>query len=819
MGADCRPGLRTLIRWERLALLALLLMFFVLATAYNFSSTPFEAPDEIGHFYYVVHLLQNARLPVVPAEGPHPNYEHEGAQPPLYYATSALFVRALAGPLRLSLEDVDAPLDINPHSACGRPDARYNVAYLAHDPHQERFPYQGRVRVLHVVRLWSSLLATATVAGVFAAIRLAFPDVPVAAWIAAGLTAFTPEFLFTAGAVSNDNLVTALATWGVYLALRVLRDGVNWLRTLALGALAGLAALSKFSGALLLPLSVVVVSASIGVRGLECSSEKRRYGIFQRVRGRAIAAHCALLLASFAIIAGWWFVRNWTLYGDLTGTRPILEALALRSAMSPGMLVRELPGLFRSWWGVFGCTAPPDGFYLFYLALSVGGLGGLVAGHRRHGRTQRSWLSVGVLLLWLGLMFAAYVRWNWVIHASKGRLLYPALVSVMGFLGLGWAHWVRRWRWVASGLLVCSAILALAVPFAVMAPAVFPPRIHATVAHVHPEHRFDGQFGSEIALLGYDLNRTSFEPGDWLDITFYWQALTRPADHYTLAIQMVSAVPGDIATLINFNTWTGGGNYPTGAWHPGDVISDRYRLRLPEEVHRAQAWYLQIALFDIQSGVRIPLTVGGEPVGDAATLHLVRVGATDPEQQAPPEADRLTSPVYFGEAVALDGVRVWSEADSDRRRSAASADIEPDRPRSAASADIEPASAMHVICWWRSIAPLPEDYVVFVHLYDAEGRLVATADAPPLAGGFPVRMWRPGDRVVDERTVSLPGEADLSHASEALSLQLGVGWYDPATGARLAVTAADDVRLPNAGFDSDRLRLDASQELLISISP
>jgi hypothetical protein len=260
---------------------------------------------------------------------------------------------------------------------------------------------------------------------------------------------------------------------------------------------------------------------------------------------------------------------------------------------------------------------------------------------------------------------------------------------------------------------------------------------------------------------------------------------------------MVSAVPGDIATLINFNTWTGGGNYPTGAWHPGDVISDRYRLRLPEEVRRAQAWYLQIALFDIHSGARIPLTVGSEPVGDAATLHPVRVGATDPERQAPLETECLASPVYFGEAVALDGLRVWEEE--------------------AASAGVDPAArtdAVHVILWWRSIAPLPEDYVVFVHLYDAEGRLVATADAPPLVGGFPVRMWRPGDRVVDERAVSLPEDA-----SETDSLQLGVGWYDPVTGARLAVTTADDGRLPDAGVDSDRLRLSASQELLISVSP
>ena len=184
-----------ILRRRRLSVVGLLTMFLLLATVYNAASNPFEPPDEIGHFYYVVHLLQTNRLPVVPADTPPPNYEHEGAQPPLYYATSALFVRLLSAPLRLDLNDASTPLEINPYSTCAQPDARYNVAYLAHDPHLERFPYQGRVRVLHVVRLWSSLLGMATVAGVFAAARSAFPDLPAAPWLAAGLTALTPEFL------------------------------------------------------------------------------------------------------------------------------------------------------------------------------------------------------------------------------------------------------------------------------------------------------------------------------------------------------------------------------------------------------------------------------------------------------------------------------------------------------------------------------------------------------------------------------------------------------------------------------------------------
>jgi len=740
-------------RHERMAVIVLLAAFFVLATVYNATSMPFEAPDEIGHFYYVVYLLQNRGLPVVPSDEPDPNYEQEGIQPPLYYAGAALFVRALSAPLRLDLDDADAPLDRNPHSVCGRPGARYNVAAWAHDVHQERFPYRGRVRVLHVVRVWSSLLGVVAVAGVFAAVRLAFPETPRAAWLAAGLTAFTPEFLFTAGAASNDNLVTALTTWGVYLALRVLRDGPHWRTTLALGLLAGLATLSKFSGVLLLPLALVAILLSVALDGSKSLRLRRLVD-----RWPFVICHLSFVILFFSALSGWWFVRNWTFYGDLSGTRPMLDMLPLRKEMSVWILFRELPGLFRSWWGVFGCTAPPTWLYMFYLVLVGAGLAGLVVDRRRIGR---DWPQVGVLLGWLALMSVAYARWNWVIHAAKGRLLYPAIVTVAGLIGRGWAAWSGRWRWLNLALCALVVAGAIAVPFAVLAPPVSGLRVTGNIDDVHPQYPLDGQFGDEIALLGYDLDGTSFEPGERLDLTLYWLALQRPSDQYTLAIQLVSAVPGETDTLVNFNTWTGGGNYPTGNWHAGDVIADRYRLRLPEDVDRAQAWELHVILFGHNGGRRLRFALGGQAAGKAARLALLRVGALDPEALAPPDEDRLAAPVRFGDVIALDGVRVTAGE-----------------------------NALGVTLWWRSVGSFGGDHIVFAHIYDAKGQLVATADGPPLSGGFPTSTWRPGDRVRDERNIDWLAEGSAP-------FRLGVGWYDPVTGARLAATGADGVRLPD----------------------
>ncbi len=739
-------------RRERYALIALLTCFFVLAGLYNAVSTPFEAPDEIGHFYYMLHLYQKGRLPVVPSSDPAPNFEHEGIQPPLYYAGAALFLKIVEKPLGVQLDDADAPLESNPYTVCGQPAARANVIYLAHDPHTERFPYTGRVRALHAVRLWSSLLATASVAGVWAVARRAFPNHPAAAWLAGGLTAFTPEFLFTAGAVSNDNMVTLVSTWGVYLALRTLQDGVNWRRSIGLGMLAGLGALSKLSGALLLPLAGLTILLATVRR-----SERRWPG---RQDWPVLIAHEGLVFMIFGVLTGWWFLRNWHLYGELTGASQMLAHLPLRDHMSGGILIRELGGLFRSWWGVFGCTLPPGSFYGFCLALAAGGLMGLLAARRDLLRAE-----VGLLAAWLLLMFAAYVQWNWVIHAPKGRLLYPALASVMPLLGRGWAVWTARRPALSWALLIPPALVAALIPPLVMRPPVAPPPILAGVTDVQPAHALDGRLGDDIALLGYDLNSTSFEPGQPLDLTLYWRVLAQPATHYSLAVQLVSAIPGQTATLINWNTWTGGGNYPTGFWRPGEVIADHYHLRLPDQVTYAQGWRLQAVLFDRESGARLPFTLGGNPTGDAATLALVRVGANDPLVAAPPPAHQLTPPVDFGSAIMLDGVQVEPHADS-----------------------------LRLTLWWRSLAPSSQDYTVFVHLYDERGELVSTADGPPLSGGFPTSLWRPGDRVRDDHLAPLP-------AGTAGAWQLGIGWYDPRTGVRLPA-AAGGVRLPD-----DTLRL------------
>ena len=95
-----------------------------------------------------------------------------------------------------------------------------------------------------------------------------------------------------------------------------------------------------------------------------------------------------------------------------------------------------------------------------------------------------------------------------------------------------------------------------------------------------------------------------------------------------------------------------------------------------------------------------------------------------------------------------------------------------------------PGDVLPLTLFWQAGAAVGDDYQVFVHLLDADGRLVAQNDAPPAAGLSPTSSWEPGERVVDAHGVLLWNEAQELPPGV---YSLHVGMYLPATGERLVI--------------------------------
>jgi len=99
----------------------------------------------------------------------------------------------------------------------------------------------------------------------------------------------------------------------------------------------------------------------------------------------------------------------------------------------------------------------------------------------------------------------------------------------------------------------------------------------------------------------------------------------------------------------------------------------------------------------------------------------------------------------------------------------------------------EISSQGQVTLTWQSLAAV-QDLKIFVHVYDAGGKLVAQDDGPPAQGFAPTSWWRPGDVITDLRTVHV---ADLAPGTYRVT----AGMYDAITGTRLEARTASGAHL------------------------
>jgi hypothetical protein len=70
-------------------------------------------------------------------------------------------------------------------------------------------------------------------------------------------------------------------------------------------------------------------------------------------------------------------------------------------------------------------------------------------------------------------------------------------------------------------------------------------------------------------------------------------------------------------------------------------------------------------------------------------------------------------------------------------------------------ASVEPGQEVQMVLYWQAVAPLDEDYTVFVHLIDQNGVAVSQHDGQPMQGFYPTSRWDVGDNVRDEFDVTV----------------------------------------------------------------
>lgn len=95
------------------------------------------------------------------------------------------------------------------------------------------------------------------------------------------------------------------------------------------------------------------------------------------------------------------------------------------------------------------------------------------------------------------------------------------------------------------------------------------------------------------------------------------------------------------------------------------------------------------------------------------------------------------------------------------------------------------ARQMSVTLYWRALAQMSTSYTVFVHLLDAQNRVLAVGDAVPGNGTMPTTGWIEGEYVTDMHSLN------VEHVP-AGTYRLEIGVYDAATGVRLRTSDGTD---------------------------
>jgi hypothetical protein len=94
---------------------------------------------------------------------------------------------------------------------------------------------------------------------------------------------------------------------------------------------------------------------------------------------------------------------------------------------------------------------------------------------------------------------------------------------------------------------------------------------------------------------------------------------------------------------------------------------------------------------------------------------------------------------------------------------------------------------LHVTLAFRVLGPIDRDYMIFVHVEDADGKVDRlNVDHAPRAK--PTSQWQPGELVRDDFDVPVPPGMSV----RALNLILGL--WDPRTDERMPVMNKDKVR-------------------------
>ncbi len=448
----------------------------------------FQTPDEAGHVAYTQYVAETGKPPTGRSGLSHFSEQERKLLDVIRWKDvqrrKDVRVPGTATYQKRIQHDVDTPAD--PQSAGGYTTDTNNppLYYFAAAAVYHLSPWTALPDRVHVLRLFSALLAALTVLFIFLFLRELLPSTPWAWSVGALAVAFQPMFGFTSSGVTSDTVLYMASAATFYLFALAFRRGLTPRRGAAIGAFAAIGLLAKLNMVGLAP------GIAFGVLVLVLKAEGERRWL--AIRGALAAlAVIAVPVATYMALNSTVWDRN--LWFGTSGVPPFrIKVPGVHHVESGSVLdlasytwqfyLPKLPFMhttyfesyqlrqiwFNGFIGQFGWLdfGFPQWVYNWTLGLAFAllALAGRELVRLRKVLRSRLWelatylaLAFGLLMLIAGTSFSA--RLDGALAYEQPRYLFPLLALYGALIALAARGVGRRYGPAAGVFLVCLAVV------------------------------------------------------------------------------------------------------------------------------------------------------------------------------------------------------------------------------------------------------------------------------------------------------------------------------------------------------------------------
>jgi mannosyltransferase len=288
--------------------------------------------------------------------------------------------------------------------------------------------------------------------------------------------------------------------------------------------------------------------------------------------------------------------------------------------------------------------------------------------------------------------------------------------------------------------------------------------VPSQTAGVGIDHRLDINLGNKVRLLGYNLLTPEMRPGDILQLTLFWQAIAPMNERYKVFTHVVDSHGHLVGQR---DAEPGGGAKITTIWEEGEQVVDNYGLPILPATPPGD-YLIDIGMYGLEDGARLPVIEGDQTVADHVTLQLVRVlpALAPPPLSVLGMREQLST--RFGDVTLLgyDLSKLGHQH-------------EPDAP-------LHAGDILHLTLFWQANRQPVEGMEVTLRLKDEKGSIWLERSVQPTEGHYPADKWGAQEIIRDQHNLVLPADLPIGRYRIDLTVRLLPGGQP--TGPMLILT-------------------------------